>query len=177
MTFQGKARWMKHLYTPDNAFGASKYKAGMWITKETADQIKKSGIQKNVKEDEKGPWIEFTRDEVKMMKGLPVYFTPPMIEDKTGTSLVSYVDADGKVVKSYNDPAKKTMIQRQGDNILIGNDSDVQLTVAVFDTMKGKGQRLEKVRILDLIEYKPDNNDAPKAPPAPVAGKKVASPF
>lgn len=189
MTFQGKARWMKHLYTPDNAFGASKYKAGIWVSKETADQIKKAGVQKKVKEDEKGPWIEFTRDEVKVMKGQPVFFTPPILEDKNGASIISYVDEYGKTVKSYNDPAKKTSIKKQGENILIGNDSDVQLTVAVFDTMKGKGQRLESVRILDLIEYRPEGeqtsfagNKPAETEPAPAAQpatptKKAASPF
>ena len=168
---------MKHLYVPDEAFGASKYKAGIWIGKEEIEEYKKSGIQKKIKSDEKGEWVEFTRDSVKMINGQPVFFTPPILEDKNGASIISYVDEYGKTVKSYNDPAKKTSIKKQGENILIGNDSDVQLTVAVFDTMKGKGQRLESVRILDLIEYKPaETEPVPVVQPATPA-KKVASPF
>ncbi len=68
--------------------------------------------------------------------------------------LVHYVDEEGNQVRQYQDVNKKPT--RVGDPFLIGNGSLVELNVCVFDTKtRGKGHRLEGLRILDLIEYKP----------------------
>lgn len=98
-----------------------------------------------------------------MMGGKPVFFTPPIVYDKDGKVLVNYTEGD-EVVRSYNDPNRKDKIVRNGDVILVGNDSDIEVTVAVFDTMKGKGQRLESIKLVDLIEYRKE--EVPVAAPA-----------
>ena len=166
LKFTGKSRWNKHIYTTDDAFGAQKFKCGLWIDKETLEEYNKSGIQKKVKSDEKGDYVEFTRDAVKMIKGAPVFFVPPTVYNKDGSVAINYTEGD-EVVRSYNDPNRKAKIVRNGDPIIIGNDSDLEVTVAVFDTMKGKGQRLESIRIIDLITYDPDKKSFNDAPPAP----------
>jgi hypothetical protein len=44
---------------------------------------------------------------------------------------------------------------------LIGNGSKVKVSVAVYDTVKGKGQRLESIQVLDLIEYEKGEYELP----------------
>lgn len=39
------------------------------------------------------------------------------------------------------------------ENQLIGNDSTVEVTFVTYDTEMGKGTRLEKVVVLDLVKY------------------------
>lgn len=38
----------------------------------------------------------------------------------------------------------------------IGNGSTVEVTVVLYDTRRGKGHRLEEVKVLELVEYNPD---------------------
>lgn len=85
-----------------------------------------------------------------------VYFTPPYIKAKDTSYLVSYVDENDNIIRQFQDPNKKEVIKRVGEPFLIGNGSLVELNVCIFDTKtKGKGHRLEGIRILDLIEYVP----------------------
>lgn len=164
----GKARFIKNLFEPDEAFGASRWKAGIWLDEENQEKFYKSGIQAGfqqeekggdptkLKEDEQGPYVTLSRDDMKIINKTPVYFTPPYIKSKNLDYLVSYVDTEGNVVRQYQDVNKRKEISRVGDPFLIGNGSLVELNVCVFDTKtKGKGHRLEGIRILDLIEYKP----------------------
>ena len=152
----GKARFIRHLFQPDDAFGASKFKAGIWLDDENLQKFQDSGIQVNVKEDETGKYVVLSRDEVKMIDKNLVYFTPPYVKNKDTSYKISYVDSEGNVVRQYQDPNKKNDVKMVGETFLIGNGSLVELNVCVFDTRyKGKGHRLEGIRILDLIEYKP----------------------
>lgn len=107
-----------------------------------------------------------------MIKGQPVFFVPPTVYNKDGSVAVNYTEGD-EVVRSYNDPNRKAKIVRNGDPIVFGNDSDLEVTVAVFDTMKGKGQRLESIRIIDLIEYKPSEASFNDVPPEPEVEAQV----
>lgn len=169
----GKARFIKNLFQPDDAFGASKYKAGIWLDQDNLDKFYASGIQVTPKSDQDGTYVVLSRDDAKMIGKQLVYFTPPYIKNKDTSYRVQYVDENDEPIRQYHDVNRKDKIKRVGDTFLIGNGSLVELNVAVFDTKyKGKGHRLEGVRILDLIEYKPqikeDNvvpfevDDAPK---------------
>jgi len=152
----GKSRFTKHLFVTDDAFGASKFKASIWLDEENLNKYNKSGIQVSVKTDEIGPYVTLSRDDTKMIKKTLVYFTPPYIKNKDTSYRVSYVDEDNNIVRQYQNPQDKDKIQRIGDPFLIGNGSLLELNICIFDTQtKGKGHRLEGVRILDLIEYKP----------------------
>jgi hypothetical protein len=151
----GKAYWCK-VYEPDTAFGASNYKLDFVPDEESMAKFKASGIQKAVKEDEKGKYFQLVRPDFKLIKGAVINFTGPVIEDKEGKVIVDYINKDtGRRVYSY-DAKDKNSIVRRGTPILIGNGSTVEVKVAVYDTFKGKGHRLETVRVLDLIEYKRD---------------------
>lgn len=88
-----------------------------------------------------------------------VYFTPPYVKNKDTSYRIHYNDENGNAVRQYTDPNKKPT--RVGEPFLIGNGSLVELNVCVFDTKtKGKGHRLEGLRILDLIEYVPQPKEA-----------------
>lgn len=149
----GKIFWAQ-LVNPDSAFGSSNWKLDLYPeTEEAWNLIKESGIQKTVKESEHGKYISLTRPTYKMMKGSLVFFTPPAVEDKDGTVIVDYVDKElNKRVLSYEKSAEKTITKR-GTDVLLGNGTVATVNVAVYDTMKGKGSRLESVKVLDLVEF------------------------
>lgn len=158
--FIGKSRYTR-VYETDNAFGKSEWKTGLYLDEETKKAYKASGIQKTIKTDKAEQsfpgedYVEFTRPEFKPMKGVMVSFTPPFVyEGDNKEPSVYYINEDtGKWVFSFDDPKIKTKIVRKGDPILLANGSLIEVTVAVYDTAKGKGQRLEAIRIIDLIPY------------------------
>lgn len=152
----GKARYVKNIFQPDEAFGASKFKAGIYLDDENLQKYKNSGIQVSIKEDENGKYVVLSRDEVKMINKNLVYFTPPYIKNKDTSYRVHYTNNNGEMVRQYSDAKDKDKIQRIGEPFMIGNGSLIELNVCIFDTKtKGKGHRLEGIRIIDLIEYVP----------------------
>lgn len=148
----GKAYWCK-IYEPDVAFGASNYKMDFAPDEASMKKFKDSGIQKTIKEDERGKYFQLVRPDFKLMKGAVVTFTGPIVEDKEGKVIVDYVNKETeKRVYSY-DAKDKDKVIRRGTPISIGNGSTVEVRVAVYDTFKGKGHRLEAIKVLDLIEF------------------------
>ena len=143
---RGKAMWAK-VYEPETFRNATNWKIDLVVDKDNLKIFKDSGIQKKVKEKEEGTTVSFTRPQTKEIKGINNLFAPPKIYDKDGNILVDY-----KVNEA------KDGFDRVGDPVLIGNGSDVELAVTVYDWgtkgAGGVGQRLESIKIIDLIEYK-----------------------
>ena len=161
--FTGKCKWAK-VYEPEEFRGATNWKIDLYQDKKNLDLRKKAGIQSKIYEDEEGQYVNFRRPKTKLIKGSLNEFHGPEILDKDGNKIVSYTKSeDGK---SW---------VRVGTPVLIGNGSEVEVTVAVYDAgAMGKGQRLESVKIIDLIEYKSENNsnsiivsEAPKSVKTP----------
>lgn len=143
--FIGKALWAK-IYEADEFRGSSNFKIDIEASDSTVKAYKSSGIQGKIKENENGSVLSFKRAETKLIKGQKHTFAPPKVYDKDGNVLVEYKkNSDG------------TGFERVGTPVLIGNGSEVELTVSVYDTAMGKGQRLESVKIIDLIEYAPSD--------------------
>lgn len=161
VTFTGKVQWAK-VYTPDEFRGAVRWSLDLIMSDDAEWQkFKDLGIQKKVKENENGKYFNVTRSTTKLMKGKLVHFTPPTIFDKDGLPIVSYVDEENKIVRSYDDPNK--VIRRIGEPVMIGNGSDVQVTVSVYPTAMGPGNRLESIKIIDLVHYeKPEITEEDK---------------
>lgn len=86
-------------------------------------------------DDKVGPqnWIKLRRTTTKLIKDKVVNFDPPVLLDKDGDEY---------------DPRPN-----------VGNGSDITCKVVVFDTMKGKGVRLEAVRVDNLVEYAAEDVD------------------
>ena len=159
----GKVSWAK-VYEPDEFRGATNWTLNFYPRDASEwDKIKQAGIQRRPKEDDgtksgvEGRFIPLKRPTTKLIKGKMVYFTPPRIFNKDGSSAVSYTNNEGRAVYSYDD--EKTIINRVGDSIQIGNGSEVEVTLSVYQTAMGPGNRLEGIKILDLIVYeKPQEN-------------------
>ncbi len=157
----GNIYWAK-VYQPDTAFGATMFKVDFFPENEAEwKKFKDSGIQKTIKENETGKFFSLTRNEMKMIKGEVINFTGPVIEDEDGSVIVDYINRDTqKRIYSYS-PKEKDLVVRRGSPILLGNGTKAEVTVAVYDTFKGKGQRLEKIRgvtrnyLLFLLSYPP----------------------
>lgn len=144
--FTGKALWAK-VYEADEFRGSRNFTMDLEVDKDNLALYKKAGIQGKVKENENGPVLKFKRPETKLIKGVATTFAPPKIVDKDGNPIVEYKkNADG------------TGFDRIGDPVLIGNGSIVEVAVSVYPTSMGNGQRLESIRVIDLIEYRPDGN-------------------
>lgn len=157
--FTGKAKWAK-VYEPEEFRGAVNWKIDLYLDDKGLRERAAAGIQSKVYEDEEGSYVTFKRPKTKVIKGVLNEFSGPKI-----------IDADGKVLVSYKKNDEGNAWERVGTPVLIGNGSTVEVEVAVYDTQMGKGQRLETVKIIDLIEYKPDTgsntiikSDAPSSP-------------
>lgn len=149
--FTGKAFWAK-VYKPDEFMGVTRWTLNLYLDEANLKLYKELGIQKKIKEDENGKFFPAQRLTQKLINGKMVHFTPPIIRDKNGEFLVSYVDEEGKIVRSFDDPNK--VIKRVGEPFNIGNGSLVKARMSVYPTLKGPGNRLEELTVLDLIEYK-----------------------
>lgn len=167
MNFEGKIQYAQ-LYEPDNAFGASNWKLNLFPKDDAEwEKIKKAGIQKKVQENNdpaKGPvgkYIQFTRPAFKVIKGDMVSFSGPVVENEDGTVIVDYINTEtNKRIFSFKQEEKSKVVRR-GKPVLLGNGSDVRIRVAIYDTVKGKGQRLESVTVLNLVEYTPQQRELP----------------
>jgi hypothetical protein len=146
--FTGKASWAK-VYEPEEFRGSTNWKINIYLDDAELEKRKKAGIQSKVYEDEEGTYVTFKRPQTKLIKGQQQIFAGPKIVDKDGKAIVEY---------KKNDAGNG--FDRIGDPVLIGNGSVVEVTVAVYPTPMGNGQRLESVRIVDLIEYSPDGGNS-----------------
>ena len=125
-------------------------------------KFKETGLELKVREDgEGGKFVTFRRQTQKLIKDNIVLFSPPEI---TGAVTVLYQDAAGNSIRSYNkgDNVKVNIV---GEQVPIGNDSVALVNISVYETIKGKGHRLENIKVLDLVEYaKPDQTLAKEEP-------------
>lgn len=102
-----------------------------------------------------GPeYITFRRPQFKLMGKQGVYFAPPKIFDRNRKLVISYTDANGDPINSYNDG--DITPQMVGTQVLIGNGSKVRVNLSVYPTAKGRAARMESVGIIDLVEYNPE---------------------
>lgn len=157
-------------YKPDEFMEKEFWKISFYPeTEQVMDKIKAKGIRLKVYEDsgEKsgvaGKYIVIKRPTSKEFKDGLVEFNPPAIYGKDGEALVTYDKETGA---------------RKGDPILIGNGSLVEVAVSVYDAPPyGKGTRWESVKILDLIEYNPEEKeDAEEEAEEKPAEQKVEAP-
>jgi len=122
--FAGEAKWAK-VREPDPKY--KNYSIDLKLEGESLDLFDKFGLQLKVRKDENGdPWVTFRRPVEKLVKGELVQYSPPAVF--LGDEI-------------YPAPG------------LIGNGSKVVVKVIVYDTKKGRGHRLEAVKVTDLVAY------------------------
>lgn len=130
--FTGKAYWAK-LEEPDKKYNY--WGLNLVMDDASKKEFKDSGLQMETRIDKKEgfEFVTFRRPVRKLIKDDLVDFEKPVIVDK-----------DNKVLTARP---------------LIGNGSEVTVKVLVYDSIKGKGHRLEGVRINKLTEYAPSSNE------------------
>jgi hypothetical protein len=133
--FSGVCEWAK-LTKPDTKFNAEGiYSIDLFLDDASWAKFHDSGVQLKVKERNGQKYTTFKRPQRKLMKGEIVELGRPIVLDNEDNEL--------------NDPP------------VVGNGSRVTVKVAVYDTAKGKGSTLEKVRIDELVAYdKPEDGEA-----------------
>lgn len=140
------------LYKPDEFMEKEFWKISFYPeTEAVLDKMKAKGVRLKVYEDDgeksgvAGKYVVIKRPVEKEFKTGLVEFNPPAVYDKDGKALVTYDKESG---------------DRKGEPVLIGNGSLVEVTCSIYDAKPyGKGTRLESVKILDLIEYNPEEED------------------
>ncbi len=116
---------------PDEKY--QNYTINLYLDSKSKETFDDSGLSLGFKNDEDGEFITFRRPDAKLIKQELVHFGPPTV-----------LGPDNKPFDG-----------------LIGNGSKVTAKVAVYDTIKGKGHRLEIVRVDDLVVYEGGDNGMP----------------
>lgn len=109
----------------------------------------------------------FKPDEKYDFYGLDFYPDDVEAFQKTGTRLSPHKTEDGDVFFKIKrrpttmikgelvDLGKPKVFDKENQPLekLVGNGSEVTVKIAVYDSAKGKGTRLESVRVENLVEY------------------------
>ena len=128
--FKGVANWAK--VRPDDRdfkYDANgTYTVDLVVDEDVEKEIHACGLQLEPKQTEDGKtYYKFRRPHIVEFKDGPKELGPPKVVDKD------------------NKPYPSTT--------LVGNGSEVILKAEIYDTAKGKGHRLQVVKVLNLVEY------------------------
>jgi len=150
---KGRLYWAQ-VYEPDDFMGAQRWKVSFEpFSEEEKKKFLATGIEVGAKPNADGIELYTLRRDVR--KVFPkddeaTYYTPPEL---TGAVNISYVNAATKQkVKTFK-KSDKIEIEMVGDKVSLGNGTVGIVNLSIFDTQKGKGHRLEGIKILDLVEY------------------------
>lgn len=154
---RGKSMWaMLDKDNPDEYAGDKRWKITLIL--DDVNAYIKTGLQLKLKDVDGGQAINLRRGCKKLIGDDLVHFTPPLLigsDNKWTRYFMTKDEETGKDkytfswVKGEEEP---TMV---GEDIFIPNGSEVEVGLAVYDTQKGKGHRLESVKILHLAEDMP----------------------
>lgn len=122
--FRGKAMWCK-CHTPDTKY--DRYVVDAYLDEPSFRLFKASGLQLEIRDGDEGKYVKFARPTSKIIKKELVKFDPVEVVDENGNKI--------------------------GPDTLIGNGSVVAFDVVVYDTVKGKGHRWDRLIVKELNEY------------------------
>ena len=120
------------LFKPDNYGGAERWKIGVALDDDSLLLFKNTGLRLKVGE----------------LGGFDNVVTFRRPTQKT---------FNGEVVEF--DPPK---VEGVPEGAAVGNGSEVEVVVTVYDTRMGKGHRLESVKVTKLVEYEGKTEQRPK---------------
>lgn len=143
----GKILWANHLFVPDSyGNGPKNYKLNLQVDPENLDAFKTSGVRTKVKFDE-------NNNAIILLK------RPDQ----------GRVGRDGEAFGG----GRPTILDKDGnfwdDDVVIGNNSLVEAHYQTYDTTMGTGHRLDRVVVLEHVEYVPKEDEAAE----PKTEKKV----
>lgn len=116
---------------PDEKYG--NYTMSFYADKDTRKAMKEAGIGLGFNEDDEGMYCTLRRKATSVIKDKTIEWGPPKV-----------FDAEGNEYEGY-----------------IGNGSTVTVKIDVYDTREGKGTRWQAVRVDELVEYNPPEQEAP----------------
>lgn len=134
------------LFKPDEKY--KNWQIQVYLDDASMKTYDESGMTMQKKQDDDGVFVTFRRPEAKVIRDELVKFSPPEVLDSEGNK----------------------------SDQLVGNGSEVTIKVIVYDTMKGKGHRLEAVKVNKLVPYVKAEATTEAAAATPAAAKK-AMPF
>lgn len=158
--WKGSIEWAK-VYEPDTFSGSSRWMINFYP--DDLEEFRESGCQAVEKEDPNGDiYVRLRRDTQKLMGSSLVKFTPPRL---TGEVDVKYVNKlTGEPVYNWNAMEEPDLEYEQvGDRVTLGNGTKATIRVAIFDTQRGKGTRLEGLEITELVKYESETEQSQKA--------------
>jgi len=126
----GDCKWAR-VYEPDLKY--KRWTIDVYPDAASWSVYEASGLDLKLREDTDGKHIKLSRPTMKLIKDKIVEFDPV------------------EILKHDNTP--------MSTKTLIGNGSNVTCKVVVYDTVKGKGHRLEAVRVNELVEFQKDEVD------------------
>lgn len=127
----GTCKWAK-LVEPDTKF-EPKWCLNLYPDDHSWEKIKKYGVPQKVREDSDGKFITLVRRVSGWVDGEPGDLPPPKVLD--------------------SDNNEYTEVPQ------IGNGSSVTCKIEVYKGKKGNGSRLMAVRLDNLVEYNPGDQD------------------
>lgn len=133
------------LFKPDDKY--KNWQIQVYLDDASMKVFDDSGMTMQKKTDEDGIFVTFRRPEAKVIKDELVKFSPPEVIDGNGNKLEQ----------------------------LVGNGSEVTVKVIVYDTMKGKGHRLEAVKVNKLVPYEKKETAPAEAVAAAAAGSSKSA--
>lgn len=125
----GTCFWPR-LVKPDSKY--SKWGIDLYLDKKSKKVFDDSGLQLSIRSNEDGEYIKLSRPTQKVFGKKVQEFDPPEVVNKDGNPMDPYT---------------------------IGNGSEVIAEVCVYDTVKGKGHRLEKVIVTKLLAREPQRTE------------------
>lgn len=135
--YSGTVKWAK-VYEGQEDQKYGHY--GLDFYPDDVEDFKSSGVQLQERTDEEGGvFFKLRRTPKKLIKDKVVDFGTPLV-----------LDAEGE---PFDKP--------------IGNGSKVTVKIAVYDTVKGLGHRLEAVRVDEWVEYKKEEGASDGGPNTP----------
>jgi hypothetical protein len=141
--FKGKTKWCKvRDFQKDPEY--DNYQVPLYMTDESWEDFRKSGLRLVPKKDDDGTFVTFKRkhSEFNNFRKEEQINGPPKV----------FLLKDGEYVPY--------------DEGHVGNGSEITVKVEVYDTKKGAGHRLVSIGVDSLVEYNPDGveSNVPKMP-------------
>lgn len=157
---KGTLAWAQ-VYEPDEYAGDKRWKVSFYpFDGNEWEKLRKAGVQLESREDKEGKSFVVLRRACKRLFGDDVtFFSPPHI---TGAVNVAYVNKGTDDLVRSHKKGDGVEIEQVGERVLLGNGTVAIANIAVYDTAKGKGHRLEALKILDLVEFNPDRVERPE---------------
>jgi hypothetical protein len=125
----GTAKWARVYESQMDTKYGEKFHLTLYPDKASLATMKEAGCRLTFKEDEEGTFVKVSRDNMKQFKDKLEKLGPPKVLDAGGNAF----------------------------DKIIGNGSKVTVKLTVYDTVKGKGTRLEAVRVDEHVPYESAN--------------------